>query len=182
VQTPLRQTSPFAHFTLQSPQFRRSANVSVQAPPHSFWPIAQPQALLMQVVPPRHCVVHAPQWLPSLFVSTHEEEQFVRPVAQPAAQVPPLQTPCVPVQAVPHAPQLLGSFEMSTHVPPVVVPAPASIPPQRAKPPGQLHALFAQTSVAPHSFEQTPQWSSSLARSTHDVPHFVRPVEQVVAH
>jgi hypothetical protein len=175
LQTPLKQTSPFAHFTLQSPQFRRSANVSVQAPPHSFWPTAQPQRPLMHVVPPRQAVPHAPQLRSSLFVSTQEEEQFVRPVAQPAAHVPPLQTPSVPVQVVVHAPQFFGSFEMSTQV--------AAVPvPQRAKPPGQLHVLFAQTSVPPHSFAQTPQLSSSLARSTQDVPHFVRPVEHVVAH
>ena len=82
----------------------------------------------------------------SLFVSTQDPPQSVRPAAQPAAHAPWLQTPRVPVQAVPHAPQFAGSFERSEHT-----------VPQRAVPPGQVHWPCPQVSVVPHAVVQLPQ-------------------------
>ena len=72
----------------------------------------------MHSLPPVHGVPHAPQLAISLFVSTQEAVQFVRLRAQPSAHAPWLQTPSVPVQAVPHAPQFFGSFVRFAHAVP----------------------------------------------------------------
>lgn len=171
VHAPSRQTSPFAHFVPHAPQFSRSARMLVHWPLHSSCPAGQPQApfkhswLFAQTVP------HAPQWFSLLFVSTQELLQFVRPVAQPAAHAPWLQTPSVLVQVVPHCPQFFGSFVRSTHVPlQLVVPV------------GQPHDPKLHCSVAPHALSHAPQWSSSLAGSTQDAPHCVRPAAHVAEH
>jgi hypothetical protein len=111
----------------------------------------------MQVLPFVHCVPQAPQFASSLFASTQEPLQFVRPGAQPSAHAPWLQTPCVPVQALPQAPQFFGSFARFVHS-----------APQRASFVPHEHAPWAQVSLAPQAVVHEPQCCSSLPTSMHD--------------
>jgi len=76
------------------------------------------------------------------------------------------------VQVVPQVPQFAASVERSEHV-----------PAQLTVPVGQVHAPFVQTRLLPQICEQRPQLSLLLCRSTHWVPHCVKPeAEQRTAH
>jgi hypothetical protein len=117
-------------------------------------------------------VPHAPQLTGSLFVSTQPPLHTVSDAeAQPAAHAPLLQTAVVPEQVVPQAPQFFGSFAVFTHTPPqLVVPA------------GQVHLLSPHVWLAAHRVAQLPQCAASLVVSTHELPHWVRPMVQELAH
>src|SRR5260221_4024238 len=74
---------------------------------------------------------------------------------------------------VPHPPQFVRSFWLSTHdIPHFAVPIAHEV----------AHAPAMQTSFAAHAFPQEPQLRGSLLLSTHSVPHFVVLLPHALAH
>jgi hypothetical protein len=107
----------------------------------------------------------------SNFVSVHTPEQSVSELGQPP--VPQLLFRHVPdVHAIPHPPQLSGSFAAFTHAP----------PPQLMS--GAAHVHFAATQVVPpvQVIPQPPQLSASVCTSTHDPAQSASTPLQLVAH
>jgi len=163
VHAPARQTSPFAHFVLQPPQFKRSTVTSTHTLLQESSPAGHPHLPEMHCAPFWQTLPHAPQFWLSLFSSTHELLQSVRPVTavlHPAAHLPMAQTAIVLTQFVPQAPQFFGFSERLTQTPlHSVVPA------------AQPHAPWRQSFVAAHVVPHAPQLLGSLCLSTHDLPH-----------
>jgi hypothetical protein len=117
-----------------------------------------------------------PQFPVSLCVSTqaplHATRGAVHPLdpSLPPAQVPELQTWFAP-QAVPHAPQWAGSWDVRTHV-----------PLQSVKPASHTQPLAPLQSIPPlQEVLHAPQWAGSLLKSTQLVPHRFKPVVHDVA-
>jgi hypothetical protein len=81
-------------------------------------------------------------------------------------------------QMVPQAPQLFGSFCVSTQVEPSQLEKPSShwIP---QVPFAHVREPF--VGIA-HAFEQLPQCAAFVCVSTHALPHFVSPAEQSALH
>ena len=89
--------------------------------------------------------------------------------------------------ALPQLPQLLGSFRVFTQMPRALAaslaaeslvaasPGPASEPPQRWKPPGQVHCLASQISPEGQRALHAPQFAALDSMFTHTggVPHSV---------
>lgn len=76
------------------------------------------------------------------------------------------------MQENPQPPQLLGSLSRFTHAPPHIAlcdPGQAQTPSRHTRPGAQL-------------FPQWPHWNGSSERSTHPLPHAVRPALHVATH
>ena len=153
-------------------------------------------------VAPEHAWPHVPQFAVVVLVSVPHAKPPLPHVAKPGRQV---QVPCeqywLLLQALPHAPQLLGSFWMSAQAPkhwlsplaqlhwPLVQAPVAQLLPQK---PQLLGSVWVFTQDAPQiwlgalqvtqlplrhcwpwvqALEQLPQWAGSDASFTHEPPH-----------
>jgi hypothetical protein len=180
-QAPFRQLACAFAGALQTlahpPQFCASDTTLMQALPHFVVFVSQskPQLPALHFGTPLttlgQTLSQTPQCVTLLLVSTQPAPHWVWPALQPALQVPPLQT--LPVShATPQPPQLFGSAFTSTQA-----------PLQSVKP--GLHAAPHTPSVqvalafagGGHAIAQPPQFCGSLALSTHDRPHFCKPLQ-----
>jgi len=97
------------HGRLQPPQLSLLVVVSMHEEPQSISDPLQTQLLFEHVAPAGQAWPHEPQFALSVVRLAHlPPEHCVSVVMQPDAQLPPLHT-CVPVQVLPHVPQLLTS-------------------------------------------------------------------------
>lgn len=155
----------------QLPQWRGSLARSKQSPLQLSSPAAHVHS------PPAHAVAstcwqrspQAPQFLKSVFVST-QEPLHMTPDPFGHWQAPPMQLPLL--HEFPQSPQLFGSLEVSTHVPPHERwPAPQrQLPSMQACPaPVQFASLvqWTQRLVAVSHSGVVPLQSASLVHSTH---------------
>jgi hypothetical protein len=128
-----------------------------------------------QVVPPLQTFAHDPQFALSDCSFTHEVPHELRPPVHATVHVPPEHT-WLPVQRLPHVPQLFGSVCVLVHA-----------PLHAASPVGQTHASAVQVWPAAQAMPQLPQsfvsvcrFTQALAQSVSPAPHVVvqTPVEQ----
>ena len=123
---------------------------------HPCWQQVMPSGHSTPVQHPVLSAVHLPegqQWMPSGHGEPH--------------------TPGTPQHMLPGAQQA---------PPQQTLPGAQHAPPQRLDGGAQTHRPPWQTSLAAQAFRQLPQLAASLARSTHPVPHLVKPVGQVIVH
>jgi hypothetical protein len=133
---------------LQPPQLSLLVLVSMHDEPHSINDPLQAQALFAHVAPAGQACPHEPQFALSVARLTQlPPEHCICPEAQLEEQVPPLQT-CVPLQVLPHMPQLLASD--GTH---------ALL--QLSWPEPHTQAPDWQVEPAPHFLPQAPQFCGS---------------------
>jgi hypothetical protein len=163
-------TSFAAHARPQAPQLAGLVCVSTQTLPHRIWGLEQAQAPFAQVAPPEQVRLQAPQWLFEVCRWTHAPPQLVRPAAQLAAHAPALHA-WPAGQAVPQAPQFIGSLAASTHF----------VPPQSRVPAGQTQALPLQICGAAQVLPQLPQFPPLDVRFTHAPAHGVSPAAHAPA-
>jgi hypothetical protein len=124
-----------------------------------------------------HTVPHPPQLLVVLRLVSHPLAGFIPQSAKPAlheaiVHIPPVQAGVVfggGIHAVPHAPQLLTSFEVLTHA-----------VPQRVSPAGQVQVPLTHASPIRHTCAHIPQLFGSFEVLTHVMPHRVPPIAQGV--
>ncbi len=102
---------------------------STHVPEQLVWPLGHWQAPPKHCSPPEHWVPQVPQLAGSVLVSVQPMPHAVRPVEQLAVHAPDEQTWLDP-QAVPHDPQLSGSFDVSVQEPEqATIPGPQGAPP-----------------------------------------------------
>ena len=171
VQLPARQTSPFAHFVLQAPQFSRSTVTSTQTLLQDSSPAGHAHVPATHCCPFWQALPQAPQLKLSPFSSTHALLQFDSPVAHPAAQAPRLHAAIVLTHVVAHAPQFFGSSARFTQE-----------PLHGAVPEGHTHSDSPHCSVAPHFVPHPPQLLGSLVLSTHALLHSTSPAAHPALH
>jgi hypothetical protein len=127
------------------------------------------QVPLWQTSPDGQTVPQAPQWLRSVFRLVSQPfagfpSQSPQPGLQEATVQAPLLQPAVPLatlQTVPQAPQLFGSAEVLTQVPPQFVKPPLQVDPH--VPPRQA-AVALGSAGAGQTLLQAPQFLGSPAR------------------
>jgi hypothetical protein len=91
-------------------------------------------------------------------------------------QTPPVQVGCpfgTPPQPALQLPQLAGSLESVTHLPPHSVWLTGQV---------SVQTDATQTSPAPHWMPQPPQWLALVLVSTQLLPHLTKPLRQVKPH
>jgi hypothetical protein len=133
----------------------------VQTPPHATSELGQRQCAFVQTRPPEHERPQLPQFAELDCRSTQPEPQTTRLPAQLIVQTPDEQTSFAR-QAFPHAPQLLGSLDVSAHWPAhiTVTPGQTQEPPVQARP-------------SPHAAPHPPQFDTLVLVSTQMAPHAV---------
>jgi hypothetical protein len=113
---------------------------------------------------------HAPQLVALDFVSTQAPLHAVKPVPQLAAHAPLLHTGLAPAHPAPHAPQLLVSASVLTHVEPPGFGEGQSV----AAPAGQTQVPALHVSDAPQGVAHPLQCFGSVIVSTQAPPQLVR--------
>jgi hypothetical protein len=146
---PFTQRWPMSHAAPHAPQFAALESRSTHEPLHCVAPESHVHAPAAQVAVPPHWCAQAPQLSPLVCRSTHALLQSVRLDAHDVVHVPALQTWSA-AQAVPQAPQLVGSLLTC-----------AQTPRHRCPPPAQTHAPAEQTVPPVHRVPHAPQLSAS---------------------
>jgi hypothetical protein len=173
---PAEHVVPNAHCVPHAPQLRLSFDVSTHALPHTIWPVGHAHPPLTHVCPETVQAVHALPPIPQP-VAGDGARHVVPPLQQPTQPLDALHTQRPPEQVVPdahcvpQAPQLLLSFDMSTHAPPhEEYPRELSHCVVQA-PPAQLAVACA--SAVMHACPQVPQFWVSLCVLAHVLPQRV---------
>jgi hypothetical protein len=119
---PSTQGWPPPHALPHAPQFCGSDASDAHVEPHAVVPPGHVQAEPSQTCVVVHAWAQAPQFCGSAVVSTQDVPHVVKGAPHEATHTPAWQSGVAPEQAVPHAPQLIGSVASSVHAPPQTVP------------------------------------------------------------
>lgn len=166
---PATQVVPPLQAISQPPQFWLSVCASTQDAPHLVRAASHVAVQLprLQTWPALHATApHAPQCCGSLWRSMQTPLQFVSGAGHSHCAL--LQAMRSSLHALPHAPQLLGSFVSLTHEPPQSTFPLELLPPSLfGEPLPTAHAPSRQTSPFAHLVPHAPQLSRSTVTSVH---------------